>query len=129
MNSNCSDLTRQFESHEIDASVFGHREHLLVAYEILQRYSFVDASARYLNAINTIATNAGAPEKFHVTITMAFLSIIAARLHSTEHSNFEEFIANNEDLMSKAVLRNWYSESQLNSDFARTHFLLPDRAA
>ena len=129
MTDDYSELTKQFEAHDVDASAFGHREHVLVGYEMLHRYNFLDASAKYSTAINTIATNAGAPEKFHVTITLAFLGLIAERAHTTEHSNFEEFLAKNEDLMSKRMLAKWYSDSQLNSDFARTHFLLPNLAA
>lgn len=129
MSADYSNLTKQFEAHKIEPDTFGHREHILVAFEMLQRYSFLDASAKYVNAIKTIAARAGAPEKFHMTITLAFLSLIAARMHSTESANVDEFIANNKDLLSKAVLNKWYSDSQLESDFARTHFLLPERAA
>jgi hypothetical protein len=124
-----SELTMQFEAHEVDASTFGHKEHVLVAYEMLHKYSFLDASTRYAKAINTIATKAGAPEKFNMTITLAFLSLIAERVHTTTHSSFEGFLQENNDLLSKNVLRKWYSDAQLHSDFARTHFLLPTKAA
>jgi len=96
---------------------------------MLHKYEYVDACAKYAEAINTIATNAGAPEKFHVTITFAFLSLIAERIHAANPSSFEEFLAQNEDLLSKGVLDKWYSSEQLETDFARTHFLLPGRAA
>lgn len=124
-----SALLEQFEACEVDPSAFGHREHIKVAYEMLNSCGFIDATAKYARAIQTIATNAGAPEKFNVTITLAFLSLIAERLHATKSSNFDEFLKTNEDLLSKAVLDRWYSAEQLNSEFARTHYLLPDRAA
>lgn len=124
-----TELLAQFEAFEVNPAAFGHREHVQVAYEMLHKYGFLDASAKYAEAINTIATKAGAPEKFNVTITLAFLSLIAERIHTTEQSSFEEFLAKNEDLLSKGILTRWYSTEQLNSDFARTHFLLPDRAA
>ena len=124
-----SELLTQFEALEINPAEFGHQQHVQVAYEMLHKYSFLDASAKYAMAINMIATNAGAPEKFHLTITLAFLSLIAERIHTTKQSNFEEFIAENEDLLSKSVLSKWYSDEQLNSELARTHFLLPNMAA
>ena len=125
-----SELLTQFEAFEVDAAKFGHRQHVQVAYEMLHKYRYVEACTRYSNAINTIATNAGAPEKFNVTITFAFLSLIAERIHrTTKWSSFEEFLAQNEDLLSKNALGQWYSSEQLQSDFARTHFLLPNRAA
>lgn len=124
-----SELLAEFEALEVNPAEFGHQQHVQVAYEMLHKYNFLDACAKYAKTINTIATNAGAPEKFNVTITFAFLSLIAERVHTTKPSNFEEFSAQNEDLFSKAVLDKWYSSEQLESEFARTHFLLPVRAA
>jgi len=126
----CSELLSQFEALEVNAEEFGHRQHVQVAYEMLQKYSYLKACTRYANVINTIATKAGAPEKFNVTITLAFLSLIAQRMHETgERSSFEEFLKKNEDLLSAKVLDRWYSSEQLQSEFARTHFLLPGEAA
>jgi hypothetical protein len=129
MKTQYSEITRQFEAHEVDAETFGHKEHVLVAYEMLHRYSFLEVTVKYAKAINTIATRAGVPEKFNLTITLAFLSLIAERMHTTRQSNFEEFLAQNKDLLSNRVLSKWYSAEQLNSDLARTHFILPRVAA
>lgn len=123
-----SELLAEFEALAVNPAEFGHLQHIQVAYEMLHKYSFLDASAKYASSINTIATNAGAPEKFHMTITLAFLSLIAERIHTTKQSNFAEFLEKNEDLLSKEVLSKWYSDEQLNSDLARTHFLLPNLA-
>jgi hypothetical protein len=122
-----SDLLAQFEAFEVDPAEFGHQQHVQVAYEMLNRYSFLDACAKYANAINTIATNAGASDKFNVTITLVFLSLIAERVSASKESSFEAFLAQNDDLLSKDALSKWYSPEQLNSDFARRHFLLPTR--
>jgi hypothetical protein len=125
-----SELLTQFEAFEVNVAKFGHREHVQVAYEMLHKYEYPEACARYANAIKTIAANAGAPDKYNVTITFAFLSLIAERIHgTTKWSSFEEFLAQNEDLLSRNVLAKWYSGEQLQSDFARTHFLLPSNAA
>lgn len=128
METTYSELTRQFEAYSVDPGAFGHREHVQVAYEMLQKYDFLEATARYVKAITTIAARAGTPEKFHMTITLAFLSLIAERIHSTRQSNFEEFLEQNKDLLSKSLLSNWYPDAQLKSDLARTHFLLPQVA-
>lgn len=123
-----SELLEQFEAFEVNPAEFGHHQHIQVAYEMLNKYGFLDASAKYANAIRTMATNAGAPKKFNMAITLAFLSLIAERLHSTEQNSFEEFLTKNKDLLSKNLLSRWYSKEQLNSDFARSHFLLPKSA-
>lgn len=123
------ELLTQFEALEIDAAEFGHPQHVQVAFEMLHKYSYIEACTRYSNVINTIATNAGASDKFNVTITFAFLSLIAERIHGNSWSGFEEFISQNEDLLSKDALDKWYSNEELQSEFARTHFLLPSKVA
>ena len=120
-----SELLKRFETFEVEAADFSHRDHVQVAFEMLKKYSFLEASAKYSNGINIIATNAGVPERFHVTITLAFLSLIAQRVDGSEQDEFEAFLSQNEDLLNKDVLSQWYSKEDLSSDFARTHFLLP----
>ena len=43
MTIECSELLRQFEAFEINPAEFGHRQHVQVAYEMLQKYSFLQA--------------------------------------------------------------------------------------
>lgn len=124
-----SALLTQFEALKVNAAEFGHRQHVQVAFEMLHKYSYIEACTKYSNAISTIATNAGASDKFNVTITFAFLSLIAERIHGTSWASFEDFLSRNEDLLSRDALGKWYSNEELQSDFARTHFLLPSTAA
>ena len=79
------ELTRSFENCDVDSSTFGKVDHIGVAYEMLRNYEFLDASVRYSKCINTIATLAGAAQKFNTTITLAFLSLIAERMHATDY--------------------------------------------
>ena len=129
MSKNYTELARAFESCDIDAGTFGHIDHVGVAYEMLRNDDFLNASVRYAECINTIATNAGASRKFNTTITLAFLSLIAERMEATRHDTFDDFIAQNPDLLSSDVLAKWYSPERLGSDLARTVFLMPDAAA
>jgi len=124
-----SDLLTEFESLEINPADFGHREHVQVAFEMLHKYSYIEACTKYSNAINTIATNAGAPDKFNVTVTFAFLSLIAEHIHGSSWSGFDEFLSQNEDLLARDALSKWYSRDELQSEYARTHFLLPNKTA
>lgn len=128
MSQRHSEILKQFEALEIDAASFGHKEHVQVAFEMLHKYDYLDACMLYANNIRAIATNAGASEKFNVTITFAFLSLIAQRLGSSNESDFNTFIQANADLLNRDVLERWYSTEQLHSEFARKHFLLPTKA-
>ena len=125
-----STLLEKFEAHALGDTEFGHREHLQVAYEMLHKYEFLEALYLYATAINTIATNAGAPDKFNMTLTLAFLSLVAERAQrpvnfANSEPDFELFLTNNQDLLSKHVLDGWYPPQRLQSDLARVQFLMP----
>ena len=56
------ELANSFEAGTLEAGGFSHADHVGVAYQLLNRYDFLDASVRYANGIRTIATAAGAAE-------------------------------------------------------------------
>ena len=122
-------LAQSFEACDIDAGGFTHADHVGVAYDMLQRYDFLEASVRYCRSIRTIATTAGAAQKFNTTITLAFLSLIAERIETTAHDSYEEFAEKNPDLFGNHLLKRWYSADRIRSDLARTIFLMPDSSA
>ncbi len=124
-----SALTRSFLSRTVTASTLGHREHVQVAYELLSAHNFVDATKVYVTEIRALATRAGAPEKFHMTVTVAYLSIIAERMSASAHADFNDFLATNSDLLSSNLLQGWYSKARMSSPVAKEQFLLPDRVA
>ena len=121
-----SHLTERFLNHDVDNAQFGHAGHVQVAFELLSSHDFIDAAAIYAKGIRAIAAKAGAPKKFNLTITYAFLSLIAERMDRWPDREFGAFVASNPDLMSKNLLERWYSPNRLTSDTARTVFLLPE---
>ena len=121
-----SDLTRDFEAHAIDTGCFDHAGHVRVAYDLLGKYDFVDATMTYVRGIQAIATQAGVPDKFNLTITIAFLSLIAERLADHPQPDFPSFAAANPDVMSRDVLTRWYGADRLTSARARQVFLMPE---
>ena len=118
-------MTRQFLAHAIDNTNFHHTDHVRVAFDLLHQHDFIDAACLYAKGIRTIAANAGAPQKFNLTITYAFMSLIAERMHPDQDCDFEGFVAANPDLMSKEALYKWYGTERLHTDTARSVFLLP----
>ena len=127
MTTRDSQLLRQFEAIEIEGDSFRHRQHVEVAFEMLDKYSFLEACQKYSNVINTMAVRAGAADKFNVTITFAFLSIIAERKAQMPNAELDGFLSANSDLLDKELLKGWYSDERLRSVDARRHFLLPDK--
>ena len=110
----------------LDAGDFGHLDHVGVAYEALARHDFFDAAGVMASGIRNLAERAGVPDKFHATITWAFLSLIAERMRTTEHDGAADFIDRNPDIGSGGALAPWYSQQRLKSDLARSIVLLPD---
>lgn len=129
MTRDYTEYARRFESCDIDVQDFSHADHVGVAHDLLGRYGFLEAAAIYSACLKTVATRAGAAEKFNVTITLAFLSLIAERMKETEALSFEAFAQANPDLLSGRLLSDWYSAERLTSEHARSVFLLPDKVA
>ena len=127
MVNNEQNLLGQFERFEIDAPSFHHSDHVEVAYAMLNKYDFVDACARYATTIREMAKRVGALKKFNMTITFAFMSLIAERKQDFEVNDFTVFLEANPDLLDKKILNNWYSGERLTSATARSLFLLPDK--
>ena len=110
----------------LDPGEFGHLDHVGVAYEALARHEFYDAAGIIASGIRNLAERAGAPDKFHATITWAFLSLIAERMQTTEHDSAADFIRRNPDIGNGSALAPWYTDQRLKSDLARSIALLPD---
>lgn len=122
------DLARAFEDGRLEAEGFAHRDHIGVAWQMLTDHEFLEASRRYAGSLRSLANRAGVPEKFNMTITMAFMSLIAERIAQAPEGPFETFLADNPDLTSHDLLDRWYSKDRLKTDLARSAFLMPDRA-
>ena len=117
------DLT-QFLRGEIDE--FHHADHVRMAFEILHRHDFFDAAKSYSSALKQIAARAGKPAAFHMTITVAFLALVAERMAETHHEDFLSFAAANPELLDKTVLARWYPPERLQTAIARATFILPN---
>ena len=114
---------------EIDPAAFPHREHVRMAFEMLLRHDFLEAALHYSRALRAVTAGADHPEKFHLTVTIAFLSLVAERMHGRKLYDFAAFAAANPDLLDKSVLGGLYRPGRLSSEAARTTFLLPEPLA
>lgn len=120
-----SELLLKFESGELDARSFDHRAHITTAVALLQRAPYLEAIERYVAGIKRLAAAAGVPHKFNMTITVAFMSVIAERLACAPDVDPAAFLADNEDLIAPGFLSQWYDADRLSSAAARSLFLMP----
>ncbi|MBU4529981.1 MAG: hypothetical protein KUA43_03425 [Hoeflea sp.] len=119
------DMLRRFERGELDPAGFRHADHVGVAYEALLRDGFFKALLIYAEGLTALVEEAGLPDKFNATVTFAYMSAIAERMHRHPAASAQDFISANPDLLSGAVLDR-HSKARLNSELARQVALPPD---
>jgi hypothetical protein len=105
-----------------------HSEHVRLGYEMLGRYPFGEAVARFSRGLRLITAKAGRPDVYHETITVAFLAVIGERRVRGGHDSWDGFKYKNGDLLDKRCLEKWYDAEQLGSELARRTFCLPQGA-
>ncbi|MEO0420440.1 MAG: hypothetical protein AAF249_16390 [Pseudomonadota bacterium] len=120
-------LTDRFERFEIVPTEFWHLDHVQVAFEMFERYDFIEACSRYASTIRKMATDSGAPAKYNATITIAFMSLVAERKACSPDGDLTAFFKDNPDMLDKKVLCTWYSPKRMTSSIARQQFLMPDK--
>ena len=116
----------RFVRGEIDARTFPHREHVRMAFEMLRQHDFAESVLHYSRTLRAMAANAGKPQAFNQTITVAFLAVIAQRMADAAGLDFAAFAQCNPDLFERSLLKRWYRPEQLATPLARGSFLLPD---
>ncbi|MEM7051225.1 MAG: hypothetical protein AAF604_16265 [Acidobacteriota bacterium] len=128
---NDEQLLAAFEAGELDAESFDHQAHLRIAWLLLRRWPLAKALDRLGDGLRRLTASVGMPEAYHETVTWAYAFLIRERMDRGAHATFEEFRDAYPELMrrSPSLLRDYYSETTLDSEAARRTFRLPDRAA
>jgi hypothetical protein len=121
------ELVQAFEAGTLDE--FPHESHVRVAWWYLRHDPILIALPRFRGALQRFAAGKGKPDRYHETITVAFMLLIAERLADARHLGWTDFAARNPDLLRRqpSVLAQFYSDDVLASDLARRSFVLPDR--
>src|ERR1700722_9845757 len=105
---------------------FGHAAHIRAAYLYTRSSDFAIALAKTRRAIQNFATSVGKPDRYHETITVAYLALIRQRLHECgDAGGWEGFARTNTALLERDLLLRFYPRTQLQSELARRVFLLP----
>jgi hypothetical protein len=124
------ELIEQFESGATPADTFHHADHVRLAFEYLRRCSAIEALERFSEGLKRFAAAQGKAQRYHETITWAYLLLIRERLaRAGDTQTWEEFAEKNADVLkwNGGVLGTLYHEETLDSDLARHTFVLPDR--
>jgi hypothetical protein len=119
------ELVQAFESGALET--FPHASHVRVAWCYLKRDPILAALPRFRAALQRFAAGKGKADRYHETITIALLLLIADRRGDVGES-WDEFAARNPELLEWPcpLLTKLYSADVLDSARARDVFVLPD---
>lgn len=121
------ELTRALERGEIANENFHHASHLHVAWVYLSESSSVnDAADQMRSTLRKFAASAGKVEKYHETITLFWIRLLAWLRAVASGKTLEEIVESNPQLLEKNFPLAYYSRERLFSDKARTMWLEPD---
>ena len=126
-----NDFLGSFETLTLPPGDFDHRGHLRLAWLYLGRLPPAQAMRKITEGIPAYASSLGADDKYHHTLTVAIVRVIAQRMANSPPGDFDAFLQANRDLMDDmaGVLLGYYSEARLFSAAARQGWILPDRKA
>jgi len=129
-----ADATPEFtiaalEDGTLDVDAFDHEAHVYIAWLYLEQFPLLDAIARFTSALQRLTARLGIPGKYHETVSLFFMLLIADRRTSTKGKDWLSFHRNNGDLFCRehSIIDRYYSSDLLASDRARQSFVLPDR--
>jgi hypothetical protein len=106
---------------------FGHRQHIELTWLAVRRYGVTEAIGIISAGIRRTARYAGAPQKYHATISRAWVELVAHHV-SDRDTTFDAFIDRWPPLLDKRLLSRHYSSALLAGDAARSGWVAPDLA-
>ena len=122
-----AELARALERGEIANENFHHASHLHVAWVYLSESSSVkEAASKMREALRRFASSAGKLEKYHETITLFWVHLLACGHAADSGKTLEEIVHANPGLLEKNFPLAYYSAERLFSESARTSLVEPD---
>jgi hypothetical protein len=109
-----------------EAHDFGHREHVHLAWRFVRQCDDLSgAEERMRAAIREVAALHGMLDKYHETLSGAWIQFVAAHVRTSNEADFATFIKHNEELLDTSLPKRHYSREILQSDGARRAFVEP----
>ena len=122
------ELMASFEAGTLDAARFRHRDHVRLAWLHLRRFPAPVALDRFTSGLRRLAAAAGQADRYHATVTWAYLLLINERMERSGRAlPWTEFARLNPELLAwrPSILDAYYPPDVLGSDLARRVFVLP----
>lgn len=110
------------------AERFGHRQHVHLTWLAVRRHGTRAAIDLVSDGIQRTARYAGAPQKYHATVSRAWVELVGHHAERSGTADFGEFADQNPALLDKKLLTRFYRSSTLAGDPARSGWVEPDLA-
>lgn len=107
---------------------FGHREHVHLTWLAIRRCGCPAAADLVSTGIQRTARYSGAPQKYHATVSRAWVELVAHHADETGETDFTAFAEHHGALLDKRLLSRFYRSSTLADPMARTSWVEPDLA-
>ena len=119
----------RFENQTLGEAEFRHRDHVRLAWLYLRRFPLPDAISVFSSGLKKFAARLGKADRYHETITLAYLLLINERMARGPASDaWPDFAARNPDLFrwKGGILDSYYRAETLSSEVARCAFVFPE---
>lgn len=124
-----TEFVNAVENCTLPGAEFTHKAHVRLAWLYLLAFPFDEALQRMESSIVRYATHLGAADKYHRTITVAWMRLVVSAMNDAgATSALEQVFEANPNLLTTRALDPYYSSELLKSANARTQFVDPDLA-
>jgi len=106
---------------------FGHRQHVHLTWLAVRTVGTEAAVPLISRGIQDTARYAGAPQKYHATMSRAWVELVGHHTDVDPAEEFDLFAEGNPELLDKRLLSRFYNSTTLASDAARAGWVAPDR--
>ncbi|MFC9752404.1 hypothetical protein [Streptomyces sp. NPDC056921] len=110
------------------AGKFGHREHVHLTWLAVRRFGTHAAVGLVSDGIQRTARYAGAPQKYHATVSRAWVELVGHHAAERGDDDFTAFADRHPVLLDKRLLTRFYRPATLAGSQARTGWVEPDLA-
>jgi hypothetical protein len=111
------------------AGRFGHREHVHLTWLAVRHFGPARAVDVISDGIQRTARYEGAPQKYNVTVSRAWVELIAHHVAERAEDDFGRFVSQHTALLDKRLLLRFYRSTTLAGHRARVGWVEPDAHA
>jgi hypothetical protein len=108
------------------AGRFGHREHIHLTWLAVRQVGVPAAIGLVSDGIQHTTRYAGAPQKYHATVSRAWVELVGHHAVASGARDFTSFAEQNDALLDKRLLARFYRPATLAAPEARSGWVEPD---